>query len=83
MNMKPETHIWVHLPSGDKFEMDRGNDLSPLSEDAVTEIRNLFGGAKDVEFRALPDKHNGLQKGKTIILWGDTLKNSWIEIVNY
>jgi hypothetical protein len=82
--MKSETHVWVHLPNGDKFEMDRNkSNFSPLSEEAVSELRNLFASASDVEFNALPEKNNGLMKGKTIILWGDVLKNSWIEIVNY
>ena len=81
--MDPETHVFVHLPSGETFEMDREGNTSPLTEEAVSEIRKLFGESEHIEFRACPGKDNGLQKNKTIILWGETLKNSWIEIVNY
>lgn len=83
--MKSETHVFVHLPSGERFEMDRSGNYEALNNNEIDEIRKLFG-AKDmtsVQFTACPDKHNGLQKNKVIILWGDVLKNSWIEIVNY
>jgi len=81
--MKSESRVFVHLPTGEKFEMDRQGNTNPLTEEAVSELRKLFGESENIEFRACPDKDNGLQKSKTIILWGQTLKSSWVEIVNY
>ena len=50
--MKPETHVWIHLPNGDKFEMDRSKStFSPLNEDDMSEIRNLFASTSDIENR--------------------------------
>lgn len=79
-----ESIVFVHLPTGEKFEMDRDNENGkPLSDEDASGIRKLFSSYESIEFKARPDKNSGLLKNKIIILWGNVLKNCWVEIVNY
>jgi len=72
----------LHLPNGKVYELYYPNTINPLTPNAITELRNVFGKCDYVDVSVKPDSNdtNNLVQSKILILWGDTLKNSYISI---
>jgi hypothetical protein len=72
------TKIKLHLPNGNTYFLDTKVDII---EDAQLEaILNLFGKS-DRLYVEVQNEENKDSK-KVLVLWGDTLKNSYISIEN-
>ncbi len=70
-------HYFIYLPDGKTFKI--GNPVTDLSEEKakeeITSYRRLMSTSNSVEF---PTLVNG--KREYIVLWGDTLKNSYMQV---
>jgi hypothetical protein len=75
--------VKIYLPNGKVHKtvmtVDKIDDLT------VTKIRQLFGGTENIQVQVEVDpldKKNGM-KQRTLILWGESLKNSYVMIEQY
>jgi len=78
--MKPKSIVKICLPNGKKYEMVKEKGV--LTEEDISSLRELFGSASNAKFNVI-EKGNDLLKAKYLVLWGDVLKNSWIEVDEY
>ncbi len=78
--------ITIHLPDGESFELklDFGkndNSKQDINEE-LEKFKNLLSEAEHAELRVKPNI-NSLMKERRLILWGNTLKNSYITVNRY
>jgi hypothetical protein len=85
--MKNLIKIVVILPNGDEYfyKLPSGFDFDNEENvvNFVNQTANLFAISPSVQFEAEPDKPNGLQKKRTIMLWGEVLKKTYIKVIHY
>lgn len=76
--------VKIHLPNDKVYNVVMTEEH--LKDDHVTRIRNLFGNAEsvniEVELEPVESKRAGM-KSKTLVLWGEFLKNSYITIEQF
>lgn len=83
--MKNEDIVKIHLPNGKVYEVILKETDSKLTDEEINRVRQLFGGAStsNIQITVKPDKTNGMLKETVLVLWGDTLKNSYITVDRY
>lgn len=70
----------IHLPDGKVFKAEAENVKRnvPLTLEAVVSARDFFSNADCVQIPVEPE--NPLVKKEFLVLYGDTLKNSYVVI---
>ncbi len=73
--IKKIKEIIVVLPSGQEFSMQRKNETAADEDvnETVIAIRKFFGSVDEVQCQ--------LTDGGYLVLWGDTLKNSYVRVI--
>lgn len=54
---------------------------TPITEDGIDKLRTLFSASSSISVDVMFDEDNPFQsKKRSIILWGDVLKNSYLVV---
>lgn len=75
--------VKIHLPNGEVHKMVLTTDK--LTDEGVTQLRSLLGQVDNFEVSVevpVSDSNKGM-KQKTLILWGELLKNCYITVERY
>ncbi len=77
--------VKIHLPNGKVHKMVMSKETDKIDDDVITNLRELMGKAENINVSVEVDvsEANKGMKSRSLILWGETFKNSYITVERY
>lgn len=81
--MRKYDYITLHLPDGTEHILAQKDVKEVVTDEVVVTLRKMFSECEAINVTVEPDIEDRTMENRVLILWGDTLKNSYLSVQRF